>query len=111
MLLLGKVEPILTTLNLNHMKTSFMSSFLCPSVCYSHVSRTIHLIYFAPGRFVAADPKKCSVEICAILPCDKFNINTFWDPLWEADVNKMEINVVLQLAVVTRLSEEKKKEG
>lgn len=72
-----------------------------------NVSRTVYPIYFTPGRFVAEDPKKCRAEIGAISTCDKFNINTFCDHVQDADVNKMEINVVLQLAVVTRFSEEK----
>ena len=35
-----------------------LSFFL--SVCGSHVSRTVHPIYFILGRFVAEDSKKCS---------------------------------------------------
>lgn len=36
------------------------------SVCYSHNSRTVHLIYFGLGRFVAEDPRKYSVDFGVI---------------------------------------------
>ena len=32
------------------------------SVCYLCISRAIHLIYFTLGRFVAEDPRRCSVD-------------------------------------------------
>lgn len=41
---------------------------ICLSVCYSHFSRIVHLIYFTLGRFVAENEVCsgiwCSLDIC-----------------------------------------------
>lgn len=50
---------------------------LCLSVCDSYTLRTVFLIYFILGGFVAEHPGKCGVEFGAISTRNTFNINTF----------------------------------
>lgn len=44
------------------------------SVCYSHIWRKVHPIYFTLGGCVAKDSRKCSVEFGAVSTRDTFKI-------------------------------------
>ena len=51
----------------------FSDHCLSVSVCYSHVIRTVHLVYFSFGTFVAGDQRTCSGEFGQFSTCDTVN--------------------------------------
>lgn len=47
----------------NYIKESLS---VCLSVCYSHILRMVHSIYFTLDRLVAGDPWKCGLDVVLI---------------------------------------------
>ena len=56
----------------------FSDHCLSVSVCYSHVIRTVHLVYFSFGTFVAGDQRTCSGEFGQFSTCDTVNTKKCW---------------------------------